>query len=172
MIEMDQVIRMGTLLKAHGVQGEMVLSVPEYLDWSEDLDCLVCQIDGILVPFFIESFREKSATAMLVKFQDVDSLEATSRFIGLKVFLPKKFAVESDDDTLSWESFIDWTAVDREVGKLGAITAIDDSTANILFQIRDGNRERIIPANEEWIDGIDEKKRLLTFNLPEGLADL
>lgn len=163
---------MGTILKPHGVCGEMVLTVPENLDWQEGLDCLICQIDGIFVPFFIESLREKSSTTMLVKFEGIDNVEATRRFIGLKVFLPRKYAVESESDELTWEDFIDWTVVDLEAGSLGHITAIDDSTANILFQIKDGERERIIPANEEWITAVDEQHTTLTFNLPQGLAEL
>ena len=156
MIGIDETVRMGTILKPHGVCGEMVLTVPENLDWQENLDCLICRIDGILVPFFIESLREKSTTSMLVKFEGVDTVEDTARFIGLKVFLPRKYALEGQADDLEWDDFIGWTVVDSETGPLGSITAVDDSTANILFQIRNGEREYIIPANEEWISSVDE----------------
>lgn len=172
MIGTDEVILMGSLIKAHGVQGEMVLTVPESLDWQEELDCLVCRIDGILVPFFIESLRPKSDTTVLVKFEDVDSLQATAPFIGLKVYIPRKFAIENESDEPTWESFLEWQVVDVQAGPLGTITAIDDSTPNILFQVRDGDRERIIPANEDWITGVDRKHCVLNFNLPQGLADL
>lgn len=172
MIGMDEVILMGSLIKAHGVQGEMVLTVPETLDWSEDLDCLVCRIDGILIPFFIESLRPKSGTTMLVKFEDVDTVQATAAFIGLKVYMPRKYAIENGSDEPTWESFLEWKVVDRQAGPLGMITAVDDSTPNILFQVRDGDRERIIPANEDWITDVDRKHCILTFNLPQGLADL
>lgn len=172
MIGNDQVIRMGTFLKPHGINGEMVLSVPEDMDWSEDLDCLVCRMDGILVPFFIESIREKSITSLLVKFEGVNCIQDTARFIGCTVFLPQEFAVETDADNPSWHSFIDWEIKDERSGFLGVITSVDDSTPNILFLVKDGTRQRIIPANELWITGVDKKKCVLTFNLPEGLADL
>lgn len=173
MIENDQVIRMGTFLKAHGVNGEMVLTVPEDMDWSEDLDCLVCRMDGILVPFFIESIREKSSTSILVKFDCVNCIQDTQRFIGCTVFLPRKFEVEPDPDkAMSWHSFIDWKVKDVNAGELGVITSVDDSTPNILFLVKDGERQRIIPANEVWMTNVDWKKCTITFNLPEGLADL
>lgn len=173
MIENDQVIRMGTIQKAHGTGGEMVLAVPEDMDWSEGLDCLVCRMDGILVPFFIESVREKSATSLLVKFENVNCIQDTGLFIGCTVFLPRKFAVEPDPDrAVSWHSFIGWKVSDVNCGELGEITSVDDSTPNILFLVKDGTRSRIIPANEVWMTDVDWKKCIITFNLPEGLADL
>ena len=57
MIEQSQVQRIGTIVKPHGVGGEMVVSVPAMLNWTDDLDCLVCSLDGILVPFWLESVR-------------------------------------------------------------------------------------------------------------------
>ena len=78
MIELSEVQRIGTIVKPHGVGGEMAVTVPASLDWTDDLDCLVCSMDGILVPFFLESIREKSNTTILVKFEGYDTVEATS----------------------------------------------------------------------------------------------
>lgn len=172
MIEQNQLLRIGQFVKPHGVNGEMALTVPETLDWTEDLDCLVCLMDGIPVPFFIESVREKSATVLLVKFEDVDSVEDTRRFIGVTVFMPRRFVVENGSDEMTWNNFLDWKVVDAGTGPLGTVAAVDDSTANILFLVRDGARERIIPANEEWIVALDRENCILTYDLPEGLADL
>lgn len=172
MIEQSEVQRIGTIVKPHGVGGEMAVSVPAALDWTDDLDCLVCSMDGILVPFWVESLREKSRTTLLVKFEDVDTVEQTSRFMGVTVYMPLRFVVQSEDEDLEWGLFLDWNVVDAKAGKLGTIHAVDDSTPNILFLVRDGERERIIPANEEWITGVDRKTRTLKYNLPEGLAEL
>ena len=68
--------------------------------------------------------------------------------------------------------FIGWSVRDAKAGLLGTVDAVDDSTPNILFLVRDGERERIIPANEEWITGVDKENRALLYNLPDGLAEL
>lgn len=172
MIELSEVQRIGTIVKPHGVGGEMAVTVPASLDWTDDLDCLVCSLDGILVPFFLESIREKSSTTILVKFEGYDTVEATSRFMGVTVYMPLRYVAEGDDEVPSWSSFLDWTVVDSKAGKLGAVHAVDDSTPNILFLVRDGERERIIPANTEWITKVDRKNRTLFYKLPEGLAEL
>ena len=172
MIELSEVQRIGTIVKPHGVGGEMAVTVPASLCWTDDIDCLVCAIEGILVPFFLESIREKSNTTILVKFEGYDTVESTSRFMGVTVYMPLRFVAEGDADAPSWSSFLDWTVVDSVAGPLGTVHAVDDSTPNILFLVRDGERERIIPANPEWITKVDRKKRTLLYNLPEGLAEL
>lgn len=172
MIERNSLVRMGQFIKPHGVNGEMAMTVPEDMDWSEDTSYLVCMMDGIPVPFFLESIREKSRTVILVKFDDIDDIRKTDRFMGVTVYLPKEFHVVNEDEGLSWNSFIDYSVIDMKAGLLGKIDAVDDSTMNVLFLVRDGERERVIPANEEWITAIDSDKCQIVFELPEGLADL
>lgn len=172
MIEQSEVQRIGQIVKPHGVGGEMAVTVPASLDWTDDTDCLVCSLDGILVPFYLESIRPKSSTTILVKFEGYDTVESTSRFMGVTVYMPLRFVAESDEEEPSWSAFLDWKVIDSKAGTLGTINAVDDSTPNILFQVRDGERERIIPANAEWITKVDRKKRTIMYNLPEGLAEL
>ena len=172
MIELSEVQRIGTIVKPHGVGGEMAVTVPASLSWTDDLNCLVCSMDGILVPFWLESIREKGSTVILVKFEGYDTVESTSRFMGVTVYMPLKFVAGSAGDELEWGCFLDWKVVDAVAGTLGTIHAVDDSTPNILFLVKDGGRERVIPANAEWITGVNRKNRILKYKLPEGLAEL
>ncbi|MBO5951925.1 MAG: 16S rRNA processing protein RimM [Bacteroidaceae bacterium] len=171
MIELHEVQRMGYVLKTHGVNGELVVSVPADMDWSEDTDYLVCSMDGILVPFFIESIRGKSSTNILVKFDDIDSVEQARKFQGVVVYLPNEY-VENNLDQMSWSTFIDYKVEDAVAGYLGDIVAVDDSTMNVLFLVKQGDRERVIPANDVWIESIDSVNRVIKYNLPEGVAEL
>ena len=108
MIKESEVQRIGTIVKPHGVGGEMAVTVPASLSWTDDLDCLVCSMDGILVPFYVESIREKSGTVILVKFEGYDTVESTSRFMGVTVYMPLEYVAESADDDLEWGCFLDW----------------------------------------------------------------
>ena len=90
----------------------------------------------------------------------------------MTVYMPLRYLAQNDDEEPSWSTFLDWKVVDSKAGQLGSVHAVDDSTPNILFLVRDGERERIIPANAEWITKVDRKNRTLMYNLPEGLAEL
>lgn len=52
---------------------------------------------------------------------------------------------------------------------VGRIAAIDDQTANILFELEDG---LLIPANDDLITDIDMSKQQITMTIPDGLLDL
>ena len=58
-------------------------------------------------------------------------------------------------------------------GKLkGEIVDYYDSELNPLFGIDFGEGERLIPATEEFIAGIDFDKETIKMILPEGLLEL
>ena len=46
MIELNEVQRIGQIVKPHGVGGEMAVTVPASLDWTDDIDCLVPVAEG------------------------------------------------------------------------------------------------------------------------------
>lgn len=164
-------VQIGRVLKTHGVGGEIVISLLPEIDWTEDIEFFVCSMDGILVPFFIENIRGRSSTTIIVKFDDIDTLDSAKLLQGVKVFLPKRYAVI--DETLFLPNrYVGYGVNDKENGWLGSIEAVDESTLNVLFLVRSGERERILPVNEEWIESIDEERRIIHFHLPEGVADL
>ena len=49
---------------------------------------------------------------------------------------------------------------------------VDTTTVNTLFVIEKDDEELLVPAQEEFILGIDQKQKLITVELPEGLLNL
>ena len=62
--------------------------------------------------------------------------------------------------------------IDKEVGEVGVIEEILDMPQQEMTLIRYKKREVLIPLNEELILEIDEKKKQVMVDLPEGLLDL
>ncbi|MCD7971944.1 MAG: 16S rRNA processing protein RimM [Candidatus Azobacteroides sp.] len=176
MITEKELIIAGNLLKTHGVKGELVFQ-PEnlHLDFSE-IPYLVCNIDGIFIPFFIEHIRPKSQTTYLILLQDIGSDLQARLLSGTKVYLTKKLIPESDYmETISssWHNFTGYIIKDKNAGILGEITGIEDSTSNILFEVRkDDHIAYLIPANIDLILKINEEKKELFIQIPEGLLDI
>lgn len=171
MIKDSDVFKIGKLIKPHGIKGEVSFAFDN--DVFDRVDCpyLICRIDGILVPFFIEEYRFKGSETALITFEDINSEIKAQRMSGLEVYFPRKYYEEENEDDIeySWNFFIGFTVTDKIAGKLGTIEAIDDKTLNTLFLITNGEEELIIPATEDFIDKIDAKKKVLYLNLPEGL---
>ena len=57
-IKREEVYKIGKLGKTHGVSGELSFLFEDDVFDSVDADFLILDIDGILVPFFIESCKD------------------------------------------------------------------------------------------------------------------
>ena len=160
MIREEEVFKIGQFAKPHGIKGELSLVTnSDVLEDAED-PYIVCEMDGILVPFFVEDFRYKTDTVVLVKLEDVNSEEDARMFVGKEVFYPLD-AVDEED-----------LVTDVQKGYLGEITDVDETTINVLLRVDHKGEELLIPAVEELITEADHEARSLTVSWPEGLIDL
>jgi len=168
-IKQEEVYKIGRLGKSHGVRGEVSFLFDDDVFDRVDADYLILDIDGILVPFFIEEYRFRSDTTALMKFEGIDTQERARELTGCDVYFPRNLAA-SDDDSISWSAIVGFDIIDASTEKsIGRIASIDDSTLNILFCLEDGH---LIPASEDLITQIDQQARTITMHLPAGLLDL
>ena len=86
MIKQEEVYRIGRLGKPHGVKGEVSFQVSDDVFDRVDADCLVLELDGILVPFFIEEYRFRSEDIALLKLEGVDTADQARELTGCSVF--------------------------------------------------------------------------------------
>jgi len=169
MIKKEDVYKIGRLGKAHGVKGEVSFQFTDDVFDSVDADYLVLDVDGILVPFFMEEYRFRNDSVCLVKFFDVDTQQRASELTGCDVYFPRALAEEADDEP-SLASLVGFGIVDVSDGKtIGNIAAIDDTTQNILFELEDGT---LIPVNDELIEDIDTEQQQIKMNIPTGLLEI
>ena len=169
MIKQEEVYKIGRLGKAHGVKGEVSFQFDDDIFDRVDADYLVLDIDGILVPFFMEEYRFRNDTVCLVKFCDIDTQQRAQELTGCNVYFPRALA-EEGEDMPSLASLVGFDIVDSSNGKIvGKIATIDDTTANILFELEDGT---LIPANDDLVKDIDTEQQQIKMNIPEGLLEI
>ena len=174
MIRQEDVYQIGRMGKAHGLKGEINFQFTDDVWDRADCNYIICQVDGILVPFFIEEYRFRSDSTAIMKLEDIDTLEATQMLVNSPVFIEKKYQEELDDDEVSLHYFIGFQMLDGDNGTpIGTITDIDDKTDNWLFIVTrpDGN-EVLIPAHEEFIAEIRQEEKTMVMDLPIGLLEL
>ena len=173
MIKQEEVYKIGRIGKVHGVKGEVNLMFTDDIFNRVEADYLILDIDGILVPFFMEEYRFRSDETALVKFCDIDTQEQARELVNSDVFFPHDLA-HHDTDDLSWASITGFQLTDNNTGVVvGKISDVDDSTENILFIIEnDKKKEILVPASEELITDVDYDNRLIKMNVPEGILAL
>ena len=172
MIKAEDVYRIGIINKPHGVHGELLFTFDDDIFDRVEADYIICMMDGILVPFFFESYRFRSDTTALIKLEGIDTEQQARRMTNVEVFFPKDHAEELEDNELTWSYFVGFLINDVNKGDIGKVTDVDDSTINTLFVVDYKGTEILIPAQEDFIVDLDREKRVITMQIPEGLLDL
>lgn len=169
MLRKEDFIYFGRFTKPHGTKGEIGITGENFL-LGEECDFIACEIDGILVPFFIESLRNKNNDTIIVKLERLNSAESVRFLTNCSTYIPREWIDE--EENLTWNYFIGFEIEDEILGKIGTITAVDESTINTIFVVKHNENEILIPANENIITNINQEQRVITFRLPEGLINL
>ncbi|MDR2233658.1 MAG: ribosome maturation factor RimM [Tannerella sp.] len=173
MINKEETIRIGYFAKTHGIKGELSLVTDYDLFENEDDPYVICDMDSILVPFFVESYRYKNDSVIFVKLIDIDDETAAKQFIHREVFYSAdRFEALPQDNELTWHHLIGYKLECITQGELGLITQVDDSTSNILFNVDYGGKELLIPVADELVESINHDTRKIVMTLPEGLLDI
>ena len=194
MIRPEDVYQIGRMGKAHGLKGEINFQftddvwdrinsedTPDGLPIKGEMPAgqrgsvpLICEVDGILVPFFIEEYRFRSDSTAIMKLEDIDTIEKAQMLVNSPVYLEKKYQEALDEDEVSLHYFIGFRMLDGDNGQdIGTITDIDDQTDNWLFIVeRPDGSEVLIPAHEEFIADINRDTKTMHMDLPLGLLDL
>ena len=172
MISANDLLPVARTQKPYGIRGELVLPFNRREYAELDSDDYFLEIVGIPVPFRVEEFTFVTDTSARVKFEDVEDERTAARYSRLEVLLPRELVETADaEEENDWRMFIGYTITDQHGTTLGMIDAVEDSTMNVLFIVRDGDYEHLIPATEDFIVAVDEKNKSLEMFIPEGLIE-
>ena len=177
MIRHDDVIKIGKTLRPHGLKGELSVATDFDIDFDA-LRCVVLDIDGILVPFFIESSRPKSTEVTLLTIDGVDSESASSELSNKDLYILAEDAENAglttdDEDVLYLSELPGYTVADTDGSEIGKVKSIDDSTSNVILIVASpADNDILIPFAEEFVVQIDKNNKIMVLDIPEGILDL
>jgi 16S rRNA processing protein RimM len=164
--------KIGFFRKTHGVRGELVLEFEEQYEYSvEEAERFFVEIEGLLVPFFIsdEGLRFRSAKSVIVKFDWVDTETYAKRLVGQTAWLYKSEVVDMpEESSASFENFL---LLDKNIGVIGKIEAIEDYSGNIVLTVSYQGGEVLIPFHEEMLVEINEEQKTMILDLPDGILE-
>jgi 16S rRNA processing protein RimM len=170
----DDFLPIGYILKPHGLKGGMILEIEEgYEEVLEDSECLLVEVEGGLVPFFVteDGINFRSSTSLSLSFDGYDCVEKVRPFCGCKIFIHKDIGIDQINNE-EFNELIDVTVFDKKRGKLGKIIRVDNFSGNVVLNVGYAGREVLIPLSEQLIIRLDEINKELYLDCPEGLIDL
>lgn len=173
MIRREEVFKIGHIGKPHGLHGELQFIFTDDVFDRAEAEYLVIDLEGILVPFFIEDYRFRSDEMALVTFEDIDTEEKARRLSLHDVYFPKKLA-DAGAELPGWRALTGFQVIDADTHELlGEVDSVEDSTANVLLQVtRPSGTPLAIPFNPDLIKGVDTAQRVISLTIPDGLLDL
>lgn len=173
MIKQEDVYKIGRIGKPHGIKGEVHFLFDDDVFDRVEAEYLILEIDGILVPFFMEEYRFRGESSALVKFCDIDTQDKARELTNCDVYFPYSLT-DDEPEVIRWNQIIGFSLINADTQQaIGTIVGVDDNTINILFEVETPDKKNIlIPAHEELIEEINYDNRLISIQLPEGILDL
>lgn len=162
----------GEFNKSHGIKGEISASFDPRVDVGA-LKCVVAEVNGLFVPFFIDAIRSRGADAVLLTIDGITDENEAKLLSRKPLYLlngDAALAADDEDDGFYAEDLVGFSALDEDGAVIGKIAGVDSTTANVLFVIdRPDGSEVLVPVADEFIDGIDPESATITLRLPDGL---
>jgi 16S rRNA processing protein RimM len=90
MITRDELISIGHYNKPHGVAGEISATVDVDFDVLRSLSCLVSEVDGIFVPFFVNACRPKSGQTVLLTIDGINNETEATLLVNADIYALKR----------------------------------------------------------------------------------
>lgn len=163
-------IAVGTILKAHGIKGELNVGLTDMAEPDDDFApgaCVILELDGLDVPFFVAGCRPRGAESVLLTLDDVASDTDAAALVGQTVYVYADPAELGDElmagDLVGFKLLTDAGEV------IGSIDRLVELTPGVWYF---GVGDRLIPAVDEFIREIDPEGPTVTVSLPDGLLEL
>lgn len=171
MITIADITEIGVFLKPHGIKGEIAAELDIEADEISSLSCIICNMDGIFVPFFIDAVRAKGKDTVLLTIEGITDEKIAGAFIGKNIYAKAdEVSLSDENDGLYVTDMNGYSIFSPDGSEIGLIERVDSSTANILFIVNSTDGETIyIPAAEEFIQSLDIENKAIVMDLPDGL---
>lgn len=172
-MQYNDCFQLGHITRTHGTKGEVVIFLD--VDFPEDydeLDSVFVEIKGQLVPYFIKNINVQKGSKAIVKFEDINSIEAATPLLNCALFLPEETLDELDGSQFYYHEIIGFKVVDEKLGELGTVTTVYTMSTQDLIAMEYRGNEVLIPVIDDIVPKIDRALKILHVALPEGLLDV
>ena len=164
---------LGKIAKKFSFKGEVLV----FLDTDEpelytELESMFVEINGHLVPFFIEKSNLHKEKFLRTQFEDVDDEEVAEEIVGKDVYLPLTLLTIVEGNKFYYHEVQGFKAIDQRLGTFGIILRIVDNGIQALFEIENGEAIILVPVIDEFIIEVNRVDKSILFNTPDGLVDL
>lgn len=164
---------LGRVTKKYSFKGEVIIKLDtDEPEIYENLEAVFLEMGKDLLPFFIEKSSFQRGSELRVRFEDVKTEQDADAILKKEVYLPLELLPKLSGEKFYFHEVIGFSLVDVNHGTIGTIESINDSTAQALFVVSDGEDEILVPMVDDFVKKIDRKRREVLVETPDGLIEM
>lgn len=170
-MNMDACFKIGYVLKAHGLKGELTLSLLPDCPDLDQMGSIFIQVRQQLVPYFIESVSAKGVKVYM-RLEGIDTPEKAAALKGCSVYAPKSVRPALPKNEFYSDEIVDFEVIDTKLGQLGKILEVQELGPSKHLIVIVNGKEVMIPMNGPFIKKVNKTGKQLTVELPDGFLEL
>jgi 16S rRNA processing protein RimM len=165
-------ILLGRITKTSGYEGAVRVRLEKrFIDNIPEMESVFLEVEGRLVPFFISFSEYNGADILKLMFEGYESAEKVSEFTGCNVYLTLNNSETELSDDISY--LIGYKVIVRNEIVVGIIKELMSNSGQWLLKIDSPQKKEIlIPLHEDFIVSIDQNKKIIEMDIPEGLSEI
>lgn len=169
----DDFFYLGKILKTYGNNGHLLIlfDVDDPGDYQQ-LDTVFISINNELIPFTVRSVELRPKQQALLLLDDMNSADDAEVFERMELFLPLSKLPKLQGNKFYYHEITGFSVVDQHHGNIGILRSVIDLPQQSLMQIDHGNKEVLVPLNDETLIQVDREQKILLIRAPEGLIDI
>lgn len=163
---------LGTITRTHGNSGGLLVKLDtDRPEQYINLESVLLDMRGELVPFFLEEFNHLKENQFQAFFEDIPAGEAR-QYVGIELFLPQELLPKLSGKQFYFHEVVSFSVIDKNKGEIGKVREVLDRPPQPVFVIEHEEKEILIPAADDILLKIDRSKKEILVDCPEGLLEI
>ena len=165
-------LKLGKILSAHGLTGELLLE--HTLGKASSLKKVeVLFIEDYkkdLLPYFVTSSRKKTADAVFISLEGINTSERAQQLVSRAVWIPEELYHQLASKNAP-ANLLGYQIVENDK-EIGLITEVIEQPQQLVCKVFIQEQEVLIPLHEDTLLSIDHAAKKVIVQLPDGLLDI
>ncbi|MBK8881445.1 MAG: PRC-barrel domain-containing protein [Bacteroidales bacterium] len=165
-------ILLGRITKVSGYEGAVTVKLERFFSGEIPyMESVFLEIEGRPVPFFIADSEYSGADILKLIFEGYNSSDKVIEFVGCRVFLTASSNAGNRIEEPG--NLTGYTVLTSGKIILGTVEEVIQNPGQWLLSVISSSKKAIlIPLHEDLIVKIDNRKKILIMEIPEGLTEI
>lgn len=165
-------ILLGQITRVSGYEGTVTVKLERFFSGKiPHIESVFLEIEGRPVPFFIADSDYSGADILRLRFEGYDSAEKVTEFAGCRIFLTTPGRKVRTIENI--RNLIGYKVLTPDNVSIGTAEEIIQNPGQWLLRVISGSgKDILIPWHEHFIVKVDNRKKLMIMDIPEGLTEI